>query len=119
MFVETHTDIPPVRRAPIGPAARLREAVLRLAGDGCEISRHHEKPWASITFEGARHTIELRFAGLAGIAAGENLIAALPDHEFAIPGQIVADVAITALDHVMVPAPGLSVTCELLLLKDA
>ena len=51
--------------------------------------------------------------------AGEALIAELPDHEFAIPGQIVADAAITAADHVLAPAPCLTVTCELLLLKDA
>ena len=65
MFADTDHPTPPARRAPIGPAARLREALAQLAGGHSEILRHREKPWASITFEGARHTFELRFAGAA------------------------------------------------------
>jgi len=46
------------------------------------------------------------------------LIAELPDHEFALPGQLVADASVSAVDHALAPSPRLTVTCELLLLED-
>lgn len=99
------------------PWLRLLNAVLELAGSGAELLRHAERPWASATFAGTRHTIALRFDGEA-IAAGEAFLAALPDHEFAIPGQLVADAAVTTVEHELVPAPELQVEIELLLLED-
>jgi len=36
------------------------------------------------------------FCGPEAMAAGEELIERPPDHEFAIPGQLVADATITA-----------------------
>lgn len=83
-----------------------------------QVLSHHEKAWASITFSGARHTLTLLFAGGTAVEAGEQFIAALPDHEFAIPGYLVADAAITEADHRLHPAPRLAVTCELLLLEE-
>ena len=119
MLADAIGPVPPPKRAPAGPAARLRDALTCLSGGHCEVLRHREKPWASITFEGARHTLELRFAGAEAVASGEALIDALPEHEFGIPGQIVADANVTAVDHTIAPEPTLTVTCELLLLKDA
>jgi hypothetical protein len=118
MFADADHLVPPAKRAPAGPAARLRDALVSLAGGHSEVLRHHEKPWASITFEGARHTLELRFVGPEAVAAGETLVAELPEHEFAVPGHIVADATVTAVDHVLAPEPMMTVTCELLLLKD-
>jgi hypothetical protein len=97
---------------------RLRDAVLGLAGSGATLLRAREKSWASITFAGARHTLELAFAGTEAAAAGEAFIALLPDHEFAIPRQLVAEATVTAVDHRLDP-PRMDVTCELLLLEDA
>ena len=51
-------------------------------------------------------------------AAGEMLIAALPEHEFTLPGQLVADAAVARVDHEMLPEPKLTVELELLLLVD-
>ena len=50
--------------------------------------------------------------------AAERLIAALPDYEFALPGQLVADATVTAVDHRIHPEPRMTITCELLLLTD-
>lgn len=100
-------------------ADRLREALLHLAAGKAEMLAHGEKAWASITFEGSRHTVELRFEGEEAVAASEQFIAALPEHEFAIPGQLVADATITRVDHVLLPQPRMAVECELLLLVDA
>ena len=108
-----------LRKPRRGPPERLRDALLALAGHRGEIARHSERAWASITFSGTRHTVTMKFTGNSAIAAGEALIAALPDHEFAIPGQLVADATVTATEHTLLPGPELTVECELLLLEDA
>ena len=97
---------------------RLREVLIALAGGRGRIAAHREKSWASITFAGARHHIELVFEGAEAVEAGERLIAELPDHEFAIPGQLVAEAAVASVDHQLDP-PRMTVTCEVLLLEDA
>jgi hypothetical protein len=106
----------PGLRARRGTGERLRDALLDLAGRATVVS-HREKSWASITFAGARHSFELVFDGEDSIEAGERFIAVLPDHEFAIPGQIVAEATVVEVDHRLDP-PLMQVTCELLLLED-
>lgn len=106
----------PVRH---GPAERLRTALLQLARDKAEILSHKEKAWASVTFSGTRHCVELHFCGAEAVEAGECLIAFLPEHQFAIPGQLVADAAVTEVEHKLLPQPELTVTAELLLLDEA
>ncbi len=95
----------------------LREALLELARGRPTIVAHNEKSWASVTFAGARHRLVLEFEDEEGIKAGEMFIALLPEHEFAIPGQIVADATVTEVDHRLDP-PRMQVTCELLLLDE-
>lgn len=113
---------PPCSRRPAPPLRsagdRLREALMALGDFHGQVLSHHEKAWASLTFAGARHTLTLLFAGEQAVEAGEGFLVALPDHEFAIPGHIVADAAITEADHRLHPAPRLAVTCELLLLEE-
>src|SRR4051812_7350738 len=111
-------DTPPLRPATRGTAARLREALLALAGAQATVLSHSEKSWASVTFAGTRHRLELEFAGDTGIAAGEMFIVFLPEHEFMLPGQLVADAAIMAVDHRLAPEPRMTVTVELLLLDE-
>lgn len=97
---------------------RLRQALLALGDYHGQVLAHRERAWASITFSGTRHTVTLLFAGEAAVAAGERVLAELPEHEFAIPGQIVADAAIVEAEHRLLPAPRLTVTCELLLVEE-
>lgn len=98
---------------------RLREALLALAEQRGEVLIHREKAWASITFAGTRHTLSLRFTGSEAVAAGERFVAALPEHEFAIPGQLVADATVSEVEDRFLPEPLLVVGCELLLLEEA
>lgn len=112
-------DTPAPPRSPRGASARLREALLALAEGHGVVLAHAEKNWASITFAGTRHRIDLAFEGDAAVAAGERFIAFLPEHEFALPGQLVADAAVTAVDHRLLPQPRLQVSCELLLLEES
>ena len=93
----------------LGYGAAPRTAASRATGCARRCSRspagqativsHDEKSWASITFAGTRHRLELAFEGAEAVEAGELFIAFLPEHEFAIPGQLVADAAVTAVDH--------------------
>ena len=119
--MQTECDAPRVaaRRAPVGASGHLRDALTAL-GEGCgTVTRQSERPWASITFEGARHAFEIVFEGCEAVSAGERFVVALPEHEFVLRGQIVAEAAITGVDHTLLPEPRMTVTCELLLLKDA
>ncbi len=100
------------------PWMQLLAAVEALAQSQGEVLHHAEQPWASVTFSGTRHNIALRFTGDAAVAAGEAFIAALPDHEFTIPRQLVADASIVSAEHRLLPEAALLVEVELLLLED-
>ena len=101
------------------PGDKLRQAILRLCDDHGQILDHQERNWASITFAGSRHTFSILFAGNDAVAAGERFIAALPEHEFTLPGHLVADAMVEDVDHRLLPTPRLAVRCALLLLEDA
>lgn len=105
----------PARR----PWLQLLAAITDLAGPHGELVRHSERSWASITFSGTRHLMVLAFTGREAVAAGEQFIAALPEHEFTIPRQLVADATVIAADQTTLPEPRLVVEIELLLLEDA
>ena len=110
---------PPARFARSrSPSMQLLDAVMRLAGPHADLLRHAERPWASATFQGTRHTIAMCFAGPEGLTSVEAFITALPEHEFAIARQIVADAAVSEVDQIMLPQPHLTVEVELLLLED-
>lgn len=98
---------------------RLREAVLALAGGHGDVLLHSETAWASITFAGTRHRLRIAFEGPEAVASGEELVAALPEHEFAIPRHLVADATVCGVESTPVPGPRMVVDCELLLLEDA
>ena len=99
-------------------ADRVRAGLMQLTGGHGTVLGHAEKAWASITFAGTRHEVVLVFCGAEAVAAGEELIERLPDHEFALPGQLVADAAITKVDHRFGAMERLEVTAVLLLLEE-
>jgi hypothetical protein len=72
-----------------------------------------------VTFSGSRHAMALAFTGGEAVAAGEAFIAALPEHEFTVARQIVADAAVVSVEHVLLPEPRMVVEIELLLLEDS
>lgn len=100
------------------PWLSLLSALFNLAQGQAELLRDSERNWASATFAGTRHTVVLAFNGAAAIEAAEVLIAALPDHEFAIPGQLVADASVVSVNQATLPEPRMMVELELLLLED-
>ncbi len=98
---------------------RVREALLLLAEGRADLLTHEEKAWNSITFSGTRHEVMLDFNGAESVAAGEDFIANLPEHEFRIPGQLVADATIGEVDHRFGADERMVVTAVLLLLEEA
>jgi hypothetical protein len=100
------------------PWLPLLSALLDLTRGQGELVSHSERPWASVTFSGTRHKLTFAFNGFDAVAAGEDFIACLPEHEFAIPGQLVADAAIVRVEHNTIPAPRLTIEAELLLLDE-
>jgi len=101
------------------PSDTLRRALLDLAGHRATITDHKERSWASITFAGTRHQLDLVFEGAEAVEAGERFIANLPEHLFDIPGQLVADAAVMSVDHQLGPDPRMQVCTEVLLLEDS
>jgi hypothetical protein len=99
-------------------ADRVRTALKALAGGQGTLASHDETAWASITFSGTRHAVALEFCGAEAVAGGEELIERLPDHEFTLPGQLVADATITKVDHRFGAMERLEVTAVLLLLDE-
>lgn len=99
-------------------ADRVRTALMALTGGAGTLVTHDEKAWASITFSGTRHEVVLEFCGAQAVVGGEELIERLPDHEFRIPGQLVADATITQVDHRFGAMERLEVTAVLLLLEE-
>ncbi|MBA4160670.1 MAG: hypothetical protein C0515_00985 [Novosphingobium sp.] len=97
----------------------LLSAVLELAQGQAELVRHSERAWASVTFSGSKHLVVLAFTGAEAVAAGEALIDALPEHEFALPRLLIADAAVVRVDHTALPEPRLEVEVELLALDEA
>lgn len=93
--------------------------LLRLSGAQAQLLHHRERPWSSATFSGARHSFRLAFEGAEAVAAGEALIAALPDHEFHVRGRLVADATVTEAEHSLVDSPRLVVEVELLVLDES
>ena len=98
---------------------RVRDALLTLAEGKADLLTHEETAWSSITFAGTRHELMLDFNGTEAIIAGEDFIADLPEHEFRIPGQIVADATIQEVDHRFGADERMVVKAVLLLLEES
>jgi len=96
---------------------KLADALMLLTDHQGEITAHSARPWASITFRGSQHGITLDFEGAEAVEAGEGFIARLEDHEFNIPGQIVADATIKAVERIR-EMPALIVHAEILMLEE-
>lgn len=92
--------------------------MLAIAGGKGTLVSHEERAWASATFDGARHRFVLEFDGVAAIGLGETLIERIPDHEFAVPGHLVADATIVCVEHSLADHPRMRIESEILLLRE-
>ena len=100
------------------PAEELPElkALLQLACGMADLRFHAERPWASATFHGTRHTVALDFIGIEAVTYAEAFIAELPRTDMVLAGKMVADASIIAVDRTN--APRTDVVLELLVLEN-
>ena len=78
-------------------ASGLLRALLDRAGDQRNrilLSDIHSVDWQSLTLAGERHLVTLRIPGLDAERMVDDFIDGIEDAEFAIPGHIVADIAV-------------------------
>lgn len=68
-------------------AHRLIGQILALCGDRAELAAAQQRSWASATFSGSRHIVDI----LAPVTAAVQASALLPEHDFDLHGEIVAD----------------------------
>lgn len=97
-------------------AAGLLRALLGRAGvdrDRILLSDFRSTDWHSLTFAGERHRIQLRIPGPGAAAIADALTDGLAEAEFAVPGQIVADITVEGamIEH---PDGAVSLTIEAL-----
>ena len=80
-------------------AAGLLRAILARAGvsrDRILLTEFRSVDWNSLTFSGERHVIDLRIPGPDADLVSDSLLCGLEEHDFAIPGQTVADISVPA-----------------------
>jgi len=78
-------------------AAGLLRALLTRVGasrDRILLTEFRSVEWQLLTFAGERHVVALRLVGTDCDATLDRLIVGLEDAEFAIPGNIVADIGL-------------------------
>lgn len=85
-------------RMALSPAASaiLRGLVAKtgVASDRILLSSVRSIDWQSLTFVGERHEIELRIAPPEAEQLAERICDGLDEADFAIPGHILADIAV-------------------------
>lgn len=78
-----------------GLAALLR-SLARDVGGRFHIREARTMPWASATFEGARHEVMLEFDGDDAPARVDAIARRLPEIDFALARHLVADIHVVA-----------------------
>ena len=85
-------------RMALSPAAAgLLRAVLRRAGvnrDRILLTEFRSTDWQSLTFMGEQHRIRMRVPSPDADALVASVVNGIGESEFAIPGHVVADIAL-------------------------
>lgn len=92
-----------------------------LDGIGAEatLQRADEREWASATFSGARHGLDLSIRLPSADAQPPAFLALLPEWEFDLPGEIVADCSVTLAQRERAPDGSWQLPCRIELLTIA
>ena len=86
-----------MRLAMSAAAAGLLRSLLRRAGvnrDRILLTEFRSTDWQSLTFIGEQHRIRLRIPSPGAAEISTSLVNGIEDAEFAIPGHVVADIAL-------------------------
>ena len=77
------------------PGSSIAEQIQALAGGRVRVILERERPWASITFTGTRHSFVIERTDATAPDDMDNLARALPEHEFAMRAYFLADILVT------------------------
>ncbi len=83
----------------VDPARLLAQGLERsMAAPGvtAHVSDIRSRPWASATFEGARHRLALRLEGRDAAHEAARLLAGLEDWDVPMRGQFLAEISFLA-----------------------
>ncbi len=82
----------------LSPAAAglLRGMIARSGANRSEVllTEVRSTDWRSLTFDGERHEIGVRFVGPGAEREADRMVGGIAEHEFAIPGTIVVDITL-------------------------
>lgn len=110
-----------MNRLPMSKAgAALLRALLSRAlvnPDRILLTDYRSSDWQSLTFVGERHEMRFRIAGPGAQKTYEVMIGDLAEDEFALPRQILADIAVFGLP-VREPDGSISFSLEALTIAD-
>jgi len=76
-------------------ATQLARAI-EASRPGAIVLARESRPWASVTFSGARHRLTLDAGAAPGLDAW---LSALPEREIPLRGHLVADVAVASTEQ--------------------
>ncbi|MFD1787774.1 hypothetical protein ACFSC3_09325 [Sphingomonas floccifaciens] len=96
-----------------GRLERALTAHAARCGLALSIDDNRATRWASATFVGARHRLEMTLGG--EISAGQDWIAGLPEADLPLPGHLVADLIVIGR---RTGDAGLTATIEVLTVED-
>lgn len=100
------------------PATPLIRALLVRAGGKAELIEARSTDWASITFAGQRHAIELKWTGDTALTDSAAFAGGLDVHEFHLRGHIVADILVAERAERREGTPQVQMLIEALTLED-
>lgn len=100
------------------PATLLIRALLVRAQGKAELIEARSTAWASITFAGQRHAIEMKWSGENALADAVAFATGLDGHEFNLRGHIVADILVTERAERREGTPQVQMLIEALTLED-
>lgn len=78
-------------------AGRLQRCCTPLAA--LTLERSESRPWQSLLYDGARHHIRIALSGPDADRAIDRLRGTLDESDFPIPGHIIADLRLSAVDR--------------------
>lgn len=76
-----------------------RALAARFSPLASDITSMSITPWESVTFSGARHQWAVTVSGDGAWPAAKAFSRTLAEAEFDLPGNIVADIAVTAMNR--------------------
>ena len=85
---------PPLTDAATALLRAVRVHFVHFAGFVLEEVR--SRPWASVTFQGARHELAFRLEGEAAEAAAGRFLSGLQPRDFPLRGHLLADLSVVA-----------------------